>query len=1022
MLIKKLTLSAFGPYAGTEVADFTPFRGKVFLITGDTGAGKTTIFDGITYALYGETSGSVRGKKTLRSQHAAPDAKSYAELVFENGGREYTIYRSVDGGKKADYRLSCSDGSYWEGKAELDRRIPEIVGFDYEAFCRVSMLAQGEFDRFLRLKSSEREVTLRKLFRTERYEAFEKLLKAENDRCTDELEDIEKLFAAELTGETLEDIDESAYVIAEEERITAALQKKMDAARTLQDEAKARMEQLDKDISRISGEITVAESRNRAITACERAVAALEELQGRAEYFTGQSERLATLERAAELRPLYDKKQDLQKQRSTCEAKLTEADAALAEAQSSTEQAKAAKQAAEKLQPKLSENQRAAALLSELLPKFDEADKARREADELLPLLTQANEEQQECPAAITHCDNEAKRLSEAIAAEEKNAAQSGFLMAQEQNVSARLLDLHALETALDKTQTCRTAADAAVAEHRSAASICAEAEEHYHSTAAAYHLNAAAVLAERLRETPDMPCPVCGSREHPVLAQPCGDAPTQKELDAAEKQWHSRQKELAKAEKALAKAQAELSASEKAASDLAARIFGDIPEDIGTRMNETKKELDEQLADILEELTAAKEAADRLPLLQKAAGDEAARKKQLTEKAEQLSQRLGQLSEQLAAKNAVAEEKSAALSGRSREDTENSIAALHREMDDIRRQTAEADDKLSEAEKSLTAAEANRKHLSTQLAGLIGECSAAAEELSSAMGTQDFSDEDQLAALFTDKAQRDGIADEIKDYEQQLSAAKATLEACRENLPDTMEKQDTAELVTQHEQLSDKRDEERSAAAEAQSEVQRISAKLDRLRMLCDDSRDKALKASQMTLLYKAVAGQTGEKISLESYIQGQLFDRVLERSNERLSHMSGGRYRFERRLVNENKRSTAGLDIDIIDNNAGSRSARDVSTLSGGERFFASFALAIGLSDFTMEQESGRRSDMLFVDEGFSALDGNTFELSLEVINMISAQDRTVGLVSHVNEIRQHFPDRRIYIRKERSTSHIE
>ena len=163
------------------------------------------------------------------------------------------------------------------------------------------------------------------------------------------MNDIQKLFAAELTGETLEDIDESAYVIAEEERITAALQKKMDAARTLQDEAKARMEQLDKDISRISGEITVAESRNRAITAYERAVAALDELQGRAEYFTGQSERLATLERAAELRPLYDKKQELQKQRSTCEAKLTQADAALAEAQSSTEQAKAAKQAAEKL-------------------------------------------------------------------------------------------------------------------------------------------------------------------------------------------------------------------------------------------------------------------------------------------------------------------------------------------------------------------------------------------------------------------------------------------------------------------------------------------------------------------------------------------------------------------------------------------------------------------------------------------------------------------------------------------------
>lgn len=1022
MLIKKLTLCAFGPYAGTEVADFTPFRGKVFLITGDTGAGKTSIFDGITYALYGKTSGSVRGERTLRSQHAAPDAKSYAELVFENGGKEYTVYRPVDGGKKADYRLSCSDGSYLEGKAELDRRIPEIVGFDYEAFCRVSMLAQGEFDRFLRLSSRERGVTLRKLFRTERYEKFEKLLKAENDRCAAEVNDIEKLFASELTGETFEDIDEGAYVIAEKERITAALERKMTAARELQGEAESRIQTLDKDISRISGDITAAESRNRAIAAYERAAAQLDTLEDRAEHFMQQSERLATLERAAELRPLCDKKQDLLKQRNTCEATLKEADAALAEAQSTMQQARSAKQEAEKLLPKLTENERAAAVLIELLPRFDEADEAVREAQALRPLLEEAREQQQECTAAMTESDNEAKRLAEALAAEEKNAACIGLLETQEQNTSTKLQELSGLEAAVLETKQRRNRAAAAAAEHKSAENICDEAEKQYHSTAAAYHLNAAAALAQRLRETPGIPCPVCGSTQHPALAEACENAPTQKELDAAEKQWRSSQKELARSEKALAKAQAELSASEKAASNLAARIFGEVPEDIGSRITQMNAQLTEQLSDIQNKLSAARASADRLPLLNKSAEDEAARKKQLAEKAEQLSQRLSQLSEQLAARNAVAEEKAAALSGRSREDTENSISSLEKEMSDIRKLNADADEELSKAEKSLTAAAEAIKQLSSQLEILCAELAAATSELSSAMSKHGFSDEQQLSALFSEKRERESISAAIKDYEQQLSAARATLEACRESLPETMEKQDTAELLRQAEELAQKRDEERSAAAAALSEAQRISTKLLRLKALCDDSRDKALKASQMNMLYKAVAGHTGEKVSLESYIQGQLFDRVLERSNERLSHMSGGRYRFERRQTNENKRYTAGLDIDIIDNNAGSRCARDVSTLSGGERFFASFALAIGLSDFTMEQEGGRRSDMLFVDEGFSALDGNTFELALEVVNMISAQDRTVGLVSHVNEIRQHFPDRRIYIRKERSTSHIE
>ena len=135
----------------------------------------------------------------------------------------------------------------------------------------------------------------------------------------------------------------------------------------------------------------------------------------------------------------------------------------------------------------------------------------------------------------------------------------------------------------------------------------------------------------------------------------------------------------------------------------------------------------------------------------------------------------------------------------------------------------------------------------------------------------------------------------------------------------------------------------------------------------------------------------------------------------------MSEGRYRFERRSVNENARSTAGLDINIIDNNAGASCTRDVSTLSGGERFLASFSLAIGLSDFALEQGGAHHSDVLFVDEGFSALDENTFELALEVINKISAQNRMVGIVSHVKEIQQRFPDRRIYIEKGRQGSRI-
>lgn len=1023
MKIKKLTLSAFGPYAGTETADLTPFDGKVFLITGDTGAGKTSIFDGITFALFGETSGSVRGKRTLRSQHAEPNAKSYAELVFEDSGNEYTVYRATENKKKSDCRLSCSDGGYWEGDREVSPKIAEIIGFDHEAFCRISMLAQGEFDQFLRLRSSEREATLRKLFRTERYEAFEKLLKAENDRCSNEVKDIEKLFLAELSGEKMDNISEQEYGIAEEARITAALDEKRLAAKSSQEEAEAQIRKLDADISRISGEITAAESRNRAITAYERAAEQLSSLEQQTEHFKALSDRLAALQLAAEIKPLYDKKADITSQLAGAEKALDTANETYSSAKGKQEQAAEEKSTGEKLLPLLSEKERSIAVLSELLPKFDEAEKAQQETDELRPELDKIRTEQENNSAEILALTEEHKALTAKLAAEEKNAARTELLEAQETAVLKSISEADDLKKALLTCKECKESFAVAESAQKTAALSCAEAEKSYHSTAAAYHLNAAAALADKLREQPDLPCPVCGSSEHPKLAIRCAEAPTEDELKAAETLWKNKQDILATADKALNKAEAELNSATKAAMDKYSALFDEPFDESASkrRIADMTSQLSKQLADIQSELMQARHSAQIIPDIKAQIDTAEGRKNELLKISDQLAERSAELAEMLAAKTAVAQEKAAVLQGRTRSETESSISHLEQECSEIRRVNEQAETALAEAERALNDALSDIRHCTERIAQLKTEHSAAANELAAELSQSGIASEEQLCAMFSEKTERDRLSADINLFTEQLTAAKAALEVCRENLPESTEKQDTAELHEQAEALASQRDEARSTAAEALAEAQRLSAKISRIKTLCESSRDKAKLAADMNLLYKSVAGQGNEKISLERYIQGQLFDRVLEKANERLSHMSGGRYRFKRRLTNDNGRATAGLDINIIDNNAGSKSVRDVSTLSGGERFFASFALAIGLSDFTLEQEGGRRSDMLFVDEGFSSLDSNTFELALEVINMISAQDRTVGLVSHVKEIQQHFPDRRIYIQKGRNGSHI-
>ncbi len=1020
MIIKKLTLSAFGPYAGTEITDFTQYMGKVFLITGDTGAGKTSIFDGITYALFGCASGSVRESDTLRSQHSPEGADSYAELTFEENGKEYTVYRSTDSKKKSDCRLRCNDGSYWEGIRELKEVIPSIIGFEYKSFCRISMLAQGEFDQFLRMNSADREATLRKMFHTERYEKFKALLKAENDRCSAKLSETEGLFLSELREEPLENISEADLSLAEADKILAALGEKQLEAEQLHADAEQSIQQLDKEISSISGKIAAATSHNKAIEAYEKAAEQLRILEEQSAHFGQLSEQLEQLNSAAEIRPIYDNRQSLAEQLETAKENLDTAKQSEISAVKAQAEAAENKQLAQSKSARLSENEQSIALLKQLLPKFDEVEKARNEVNELLPKLEDISVQQQENCEAAQAAVQQREQLTAQLAEEEKNAARIELLQAQQATEQKIMDSINQLKANVEDMQEKAMLCSDAIQHHNQAEEACSSAELLYHETAAAYHRNAAATLAQLLRENPDSPCPVCGSTEHPQLCAECENAPSQKELEQAHKQWKQQQSVLDKAAATLSTAKANYAAAKKSVQEGCHELFGEQYDEsaISQHIAAALEQHGSIMRDISSQLESSESSLELLPKLREDIlnADKLAARCEIT--AKQLEKQYGEISALLAKKTAIAETKAAELDGKSRSETESSISALDAENNEIRNAQSTAEQALSLAEKALVNAQNDIKHCTETTEKLAEQLKTADVQLKTAISRNGFSDEAQLCSLFSEKQQREALAESIAEYNNSVTAGKAAVNACRENLPENEEKQDTTELLQQEENLKSRRDKARESSSAAGIEVSRLDSKIQRIRLLSESGREEAMLARNMSLLYKSTAGQGVLKISLERYIQGQMFDRVLEKANERLIHMSDGRYRFERSTAASR---TAGLDINIVDNHAGSRCSRDVSTLSGGERFFASFALAIGLSDFTLEQEGGRRSDMLFIDEGFSALDTNTFELALEVINKISAQNRMVGIVSHVKEIQQHFPERRIYVQKTRNGSHI-
>ena len=188
----KLTLSAFGPYADETVIDFTQLGGQgLFLVTGDTGAGKTTIFDGITFALYGETSGGVREASMLRSKYAKPETPTYAEYIFEYKDAVYTVKRSPDYERpktrgtgmttqKGEALLTFSDGRAPVTKLkEVNQAVTELIGLDMKQFTQIAMIAQGDFRKLLLADTEERSNIFRKLFHTDIYKVIQEKLKFE---------------------------------------------------------------------------------------------------------------------------------------------------------------------------------------------------------------------------------------------------------------------------------------------------------------------------------------------------------------------------------------------------------------------------------------------------------------------------------------------------------------------------------------------------------------------------------------------------------------------------------------------------------------------------------------------------------------------------------------------------------------------------------------------------------------------------------------------------------------------------
>lgn len=949
---EKLVMSAFGPYAGRVELDLGQLgRSGLYLITGDTGAGKTTIFDAITFALYNQASGDSRENSMLRSNYADPNTKTYVELTFEYRDQVYTVLRNPPyqrqsarkvGGEykmvteKPNAELTLPDGSVIVKSNEVDKKIREIIGLDRTQFEQIALIAQGDFRKLLLASTDDRRAIFRHLFHTDLYRNLEKALK---DRAI-QLDQANKK-NVEVIGRIAGKTDAAGIELPQ---APAAF-----VSANAPDSPAAPARPVSRELLMIRAE----QMRDQTPLAedLEKLIREIIDLDQEDEN------RIEAGEKAAEA-VMAAARQDLQaaEARSQAAANLKTSEDSLARKTGGLDGLRAALQAAEARLPEAEKRMTEAAGIRAQLPqyaKLEEELEARRQQEKLTEAAAGRQKAQedsarslrqqiQESEQALKELEGWEGRLQKALNDGTAGADRQKRLNSLQEKTTAAAAAREGLSGDMEK---CRKALEA---QDLSA--------KNYLRMLDVFLGEQAGLLAKDLED--GAPCPVCGSVHHPALAHLSNQALTQADVDAAKQDADTKQAAYQKASRALSESRGRFTAEQAEIANLADQLLGS---DAG-REQDGKAGWPALSDRISAELIALKTRLARL------------RQDYLTAKEEKAkAEKLNEL-----------------------------LPDLRKQADDAAQAAARAG---SEAAAAAAARDAAAAHARDLAAGL--RFPGAREARNAADAAEAAAKEIQNAAEAAKKDLQDTL-DEIHTLEGTVRARREALEK--------MPEADAGAARRRLAEASDWDQKLREAAKRAAGKLQMERADLDELREAKDAIDSLAKKRRMVRNLSDTANGELSgrDKIRLETFVQTYYFDRIIERANRRFRIMSEGQYELRRQLEAENRRSQAGLGLDVKDYYNGS--IRSVKTLSGGESFMASLSLALGLSDEIQASAGGVKLDAMFVDEGFGSLSQDALDQAMRALNSLAGSDRLVGIISHVDQLKDRI-DRQIVVTKNRT-----
>ena len=1036
-----LMLTAFGAYAGSQTVDFEAAgAGGLFLVTGDTGAGKTTLFDGVCYALFGKLTGRVRSEKMIRSDYADDTLETSAQLTFSHRGQVWRIWRrpAQTRGKKrgegtreitADALLERLEGEtaipVAEGKEKVDAAVEELLGIQVDQFRQIAMIAQNQFAELLNKSGRDRSAILRQVFATDRCDALQTRLKEMASASRAETEKQVDSLRQYLAGLRLPETEEGQMPLPEAAELAELLADEgcvwrsarvLELAEHICQMDESELAGLDEQIAGLDETIKQSAGLLQSAREAARRQQQLAELEKRlAEQRAAEPEQLAAQARlkqwetAARLAPVWDGSEKARLAAQQADRLYEQASDRLAQLNAqgprwaqAREQLNADQQTAARLTVQLERQ-------AEALQQYDRLEQAKaeqmaceQELERLQTAQQQAGTLEEQQAAALEKTQALADSLPAALAAaqtaqkELERWQQARKTLAEVRRQMQELVKLQKQEQAARQTlQQANDALDGA--------------QQAYISADQLYRRDQAGLLAREL--TPGQPCPVCGSVHHPSPARGVTGAPDKEQLEALATAMETARTAYNDALQTSSTLTAQAGSAREQYIRLARQALAELeqelppPEDVKA-LSRLVLDWDGRLDQLLEQAEAlgqqrqaAVEAAGAA-VNQLAGGREAleATRRQRSELREQQANATARRD----SATQRAAELQAALPQASRAEAEATLSALEqqqKQLDESIRKTQQA---LEEYQQLLAAAESLQKERQNTRKQAADEARQAAGHWEQALAESGMA-ADAFAAVRHTEEEIDRLRTEL----EQARRARQETEALYHQLSEQQKSAPVPGCIPgQLEQALEEQEQRRKALNDART---RITGRLNANRSTMADVRtagqrlEKAQKRQQLIQQLDATAngklsGGLGKQ-KFEQYVLATYFADAVEAANQRLFAMTGGRYQLECHQMTAAE-TQAALDLDVLDNYTGK--LRSVGSLSGGETFQAALALALGLSDVIQNYAGGVELDVLFVDEGFGTLDAESLEQAVATLHSLVQGRRMVGIISHVPELK--------------------